>query len=754
MKNRQALLEKTFFKYLKNPNIKVISFDIFDTLFFRKVNFPSDVFYILAKQEYVKRLFPKNSFAYYRLEAHKSALKRHKKEEVTLSEIYNEFPYLKDEEKKKLINLEIEEEQKQLIVNEYLQEWIKLAIKYKKDVIVISDMYLSTKELDFVSLSKLQEEAKIRKIYVSSELKKSKYTGTLFKEVIDDLKLKPEEIVHIGDNQRNDVIMPNKLGIFTIHYKKFEDKNEKNYINGPYPKKLNMSRSLSINLNTYSNEREKFFYEFGGNIFGPLFWTFSSYILKSSKELKTNQINFIMREGVIFKKYFNKFLETLNLENEYILNTISASRKSIYLTMLDENNIQINKNDFLSFREVSLENFFTVLGIKVLSSELKDYKEHSISMLSCKENFYEKINNDIEIQKDKIKNKIVKTKKYLNQYLSQSNLQKGSLLIDFGSSGSVNQAINKFTLDKELNHLLLYSSSHAYKRLDLRLDSFLSLNEVNKKESILLRRYAEVFEVLLNGIENTTLEYIKNVKIEPLKSDINFSDEFKSTISSFEKGIDTFFEIAHKYKFKKASPSFLIKMLSRVLELPTNDETKYLGNLPIELSYDGNIQTTIINDENINIVNKYGVDTILNEFYLDSESYIKELPWLHGSISKIDNEYFKNKIFNDELDSLETTQKKILFKLDKENIKELSIYGVGELFKLLHDKLIQKGIKINYLIDSFISEKEQKFINDYLIINLEEAIKKGESNILITSISYKDEMIRKVNHYPNIVCIS
>ncbi len=757
MKNKSddySLLEKQFFRYLKNPDVKVISFDIFDTLFFRKVNSPIAVFSILAEYTYVKELFPKNSFTYYRQEAHKSALKRHKKEEVTIHDIYDEFLYLTKKQKSKLINLELEEERNQLILNEYMQDWIKLALKNNKEVIAISDMYLSTEELNLIAISKLSKEAKISKVYVSSEAKKSKYSGTLFEMVMDELELQPQEILHIGDNERNDIKIPKSLGINTIYYKKFEDKIEQNYINEFYPKKLNMIRSLSINCNLYLNNKDRFFYEFGCNIFGPLLWSFSSYILKSSKILETTQINFIMREGKIFKKYFNKFLEFLNLEKEYDLNTICASRKSIYLAMLDENNIKIDKNDFLSFREVSLESFFRIFGIEILNDELKNYKGDTISKLSNNEEFYNKINIDISIQENKIKNKISESKKYFKEYITQCDLKKGSLLIDFGSSGSVNQAINKFALEKEFNHLLLYSSIYAYKRLDLRLDSFLSLNDINKKDSIFIRRYAEVFEILLNGLENTTLEYHKNTEIEPVKSEIAFSNEFKSTIASFEKGIDTFFEMAYKYKFKNASSSFLFKMLSRVLELPTKEETKYLGNLPIELNYDGNVQTTLINEENEYIINHLGVDSILDEFYLDNESNIKQFPWLHGTISKIYEDYFRNRQFSEETDILELAQKKILFKLYKENIKELSIYGSGELFKLLHDKLIEKGIKINYLIDSFISETQQKYIDGYLVINLEEAVKKGEKNILITSVSYKDEMIRKVSSYSNLSYIS
>ena len=85
--------EKQFIEFLNNDSIKVISFDIFDTLFFRKCLLPENIFEIIGNNKYVKKYFDTAStFKKYRIYAEKNARITHKyKQDITLDEIYEEL---------------------------------------------------------------------------------------------------------------------------------------------------------------------------------------------------------------------------------------------------------------------------------------------------------------------------------------------------------------------------------------------------------------------------------------------------------------------------------------------------------------------------------------------------------------------------------------------------------------------------------------------------------------------------------------
>lgn len=61
------------------------------------------------------------------------------------------------------------------------------------------------------------------KFYLSSDIKLAKYTGNLFKYIINDLLVNPQDIIHIGDSLLSDVEQPKKLGIHTFHIPKISD---------------------------------------------------------------------------------------------------------------------------------------------------------------------------------------------------------------------------------------------------------------------------------------------------------------------------------------------------------------------------------------------------------------------------------------------------------------------------------------------------------------------------------------------------
>jgi len=67
---------------------------------------------------------------------------------------------------------------------------------------------------------------KFDKLYLSNELLVSKPSLSMFKFILDDFKLKPHEIVHVGDNLFTDIFGAKKCGFKSIHINKRNSVND------------------------------------------------------------------------------------------------------------------------------------------------------------------------------------------------------------------------------------------------------------------------------------------------------------------------------------------------------------------------------------------------------------------------------------------------------------------------------------------------------------------------------------------------
>jgi hypothetical protein len=101
-----SLIEQKFNDILENKNIKVVSFDIFDTLAFRKVANPVDIFFKVGKYKYVKDIFQTpDNFKLYRINAEKMARSLNKElEDITFDLIYEQTFFNKKAKKKQYKN--------------------------------------------------------------------------------------------------------------------------------------------------------------------------------------------------------------------------------------------------------------------------------------------------------------------------------------------------------------------------------------------------------------------------------------------------------------------------------------------------------------------------------------------------------------------------------------------------------------------------------------------------------------------------
>lgn len=214
-----------------NPDIEVISFDIFDTLVYRPFWSPTDLFKLLGI--YVNDILGTKdiiSFSTLRIEAENRARIIHKEEhpngeEICLDDIYHELQhYLNIDESvlRKIKNREIELEYKYCLPRAYAKELFELAKSLDKKIVIVSDMYLPRNVIEKI-LSNCGYTG-YAKLYLSSEEDVTKATGNLFLHVQKELGVSGSGILHIGDNLNSDVKMAKKAGWQSYHFPKAVDR--------------------------------------------------------------------------------------------------------------------------------------------------------------------------------------------------------------------------------------------------------------------------------------------------------------------------------------------------------------------------------------------------------------------------------------------------------------------------------------------------------------------------------------------------
>lgn len=180
----------------------VITFDIFDTLVERKIDNPSDIFHMVGRKilgDEKAELFKKD-----RINAEETARKFANGLEVNIDDIYMN---LKEKYMGKcniLKQQEIQEEIEMCMPKEKMVKAFNYAISQKKEVYIISDMYLPKSVIEKI-LIKCGITGQ-KEIYVSCECGMNKISGKLFQYVIYKNKLQPHQLLHIGDSVKADCL--------------------------------------------------------------------------------------------------------------------------------------------------------------------------------------------------------------------------------------------------------------------------------------------------------------------------------------------------------------------------------------------------------------------------------------------------------------------------------------------------------------------------------------------------------------------
>lgn len=329
----------------------IISFDIYDTLIIRSFVQPNDVFKFLEKNENIKGFYKA------RLKAEKKVrcYYKHIKEDITISDIYA----FMNPKYKNFIDIEKKYEIKYTNKNRKIFEIYQEALKQNKKIIFTTDMYLDRKTI--LQILSNNGYDNFYKLYISGEIGLTKRSGHLFQYVINDLKIEPNKMLHIGDDLNNDILQAQNYNIDTYKIDKYIEEflyssDNKKFLEFYKKNKTNIYASILLSLYARHSLLEKNFKNFheylGYYIAGLSAYSYVQYINSISKN--KDAILFIARDGYLLMRLYNKlfkYLPTYYINAQRILSiTSTIDYKNVkQLLKIVSNNLDIDlpKNKYM-----------------------------------------------------------------------------------------------------------------------------------------------------------------------------------------------------------------------------------------------------------------------------------------------------------------------------------------------------------------------------------------------------------------------
>lgn len=314
------------------------SFDVFDTLITRMTATPYGIFAIIEQHIKMDGTYHnlsqhiRDNFYTLRIQAEKVARFHNETEgleEITLQDIYRAMSMAGDLDAAmldKLCHLEQEVELRNILpVSENIEK-IRQYIAKGEQVVLLSDMYLPKETIQEMLL---KVDARLGKVplYVSSDLCAKKTTGNLYRRVKEIEAVEYQEWTHFGDDQVQDIEIPRRLGIHTIHIKNEAFMTHEAKFLKRFPD--NAALQLLVGQARYTRRVDHMkttAERMGSSICGPLMYCYVDWLLQECVRKGIKRLYFIARDGYLPKIIADRLIKDRDLP--IISHYLYGSRKA------------------------------------------------------------------------------------------------------------------------------------------------------------------------------------------------------------------------------------------------------------------------------------------------------------------------------------------------------------------------------------------------------------------------------------------
>lgn len=635
-------------QHIKKKNIKICSFDIFDTLLFRLVKNPADVFLYMWERN--PEIFPKyingkdwkNLRRRMESEVRKYNRKHYGYSEVTIEEIYDYIPSWFNG--KKIMECEIECESELCFLNKKIYSEIMELYKEGKKIILTSDMYLDSKIIKFILQKNGVDLEIIDNVFMSCEYRVSKAEGNLYDIILQHYNIQPEEIVHVGDNYISDIGMAVKNGIKGYYYPLISEA----WYNHPFlwleelrfddtTSKIHTLRLLASNRGANFKKEEKFWYDIGAMVLGPFLTGYTEWVLDFAEENKIIHIFSMMREGKFLTELLRK--ASRYRSTEFKIQNMYISRLALMCSKLDTiSDTEIEY--FVRTHGIKVKDIFDIFKIENPYSKYNDIKTCELPDI---DELVEYLTS--KPVKREIRNRSHLAEDNILEYFRELGLFNPCITVDVGWKGSIQNMIGELLRSKSLKskiyNLLIFSNSDAVQNIlnENRIYGYIGNfgKDINEIDLI----YPRLMELFLGCDDGTTIGYEKKEKVIPKTLQIDYPEGQIQKINFIQKGVLAYQDIYLELREEKAVLNLeesdrigLLRHLQRLLSNPLEKEAIELGQLCYDQNFGANNFERIIDSDLVAMSKKAGIEIFW------SQLYTKGIQWYSGINSINDGMFY------------------------------------------------------------------------------------------------------------------
>lgn len=738
---------------------KLISVDVFDTLLLRTVAKAVDVFEAVweeaGKRGIAGTSISKKEFMRFRMEMERLARAGATNREVSLHDIYRQFPSFIAKDLQALEELETECEMKCCYANPVLLSWLEETKRHGCRLALVSDMYLSAAQIKEILGCSRIDTALFDEVIVSNEYGCSKQDGALFDILLGKYpQYAADEILHIGDNRNADYNQPLRKGMQAFHYDAIPEKMysiydyEKIRHDVPQPSILSLRKlAASMAAETY-DEAERTAYELGSAVIGPVLSLYVSWVCRRLQESGIGRIYPFMREGYVLGRLLSKESEVFGLN--LAVHPIYVSRKVTYIPSIKAVTREEIEN-MIGARNLTIEESIRLMGLD--PSAFMEFEEHFAVRykeshkirwqdLTLKEAIIGQFL--IPENSQRIEAYIRQERKKLIGYLRQEIGDfENAATIDIGFFGRIQmwmeQCLDLEDIPHRMKHFLAVgvTGDKVFNGMDFE-GAFGTFAE-NMDLIPTIHRTTDVMEKLVSVTEGSTVGYQEyGGKIVPLQDE--GVDNAHLTDIVF-KGIFDFQKLWLDFRKRKPEAAEgcimdrrgTLKILHRLIDMPRKCEAEMLAGLEADTNFGTGYRKGIITKEHLELGRKKGLD-FLDKCNVSYTYQGSNVTWPKGAVTLLDEYYYvRRALKNGTQNEIIKSMQEVVEQVERDGIKEVALYGAGENGRQFYFlcRMYHIGARC------FIDRKESIWgtrKEGVEVVGLDEAIRRGCNDYIVTSL--------------------
>jgi predicted HAD superfamily hydrolase len=546
----------------------VISFDLLDTLVEKPFFQQEDLFDLMSND--VEKIVGHRNFNFRKIRvlAEKMAYKNKKNSEtVDLNDIYAEVKKLTQLELAHIMEIEKVEvcyEQKFYREKAVGKQIYSFAKSMNKKIIIIADTYLPR----FLVEGLLERCGYIgyQELIMCSEVGISKRTGNIFPYLAEKLYCDPKYFLHIGDDEVEDVQIPQRFGFNTMsilssresftnsfYYRNIWEGDQSTpitstrLINSVLALKFYFNRNPG-NLNAEKSAFNHDAYRVGYYGLGPVLLGFSQWLLQKTQEDYIKHLYFLGTNGLFLKSAYDILAKHYSLApvsydllaSSRICNISSLVKPYDLYALLDEPYSSITIEDY----------FFKKFGVIVLPEVLEKHGLSSGTVIA-------KNTHEVQVSAifEELQNEIIRQaqneKDYYSAYLKYQSLPNPdkSAIVDIGYNDNIQTTLSEIAKQKIGGYYLV---------------TFVDTIEKIKKNGMPISGYLGNFEEKSQDGYSWQLLF----------------DSIEAAFSTFELNGNTINPIFLDESLNEETQSFITEVQSAALEFVADFEQIYNKHIP------------------------------------------------------------------------------------------------------------------------------------------------------------------------------